>query len=216
MKVTTEASLFGAWVPIHSQDKKILDVGTGTGLLALMMAQRSNARIEAVEIEDAAYQQAKENIASSPFQHQIDLTHADIFDFDQGEQYDLVISNPPFNQGQWRSADPMRSLAHHQLSFTQEKLALKLSKLVSEEGRIAILNPPVPMVQMIKSMRNLGFRPAQLADVYSLQRKPLFRKMAVFTRRPKNTLESHIVIKDEAGHYTSGFVNLLKPFYLRF
>src|SRR5437868_5022622 len=125
MKVCTDACLFGAYIANELQSipvNTILDIGAGTGLLSLMLAQKTTAVIDAVEIDNAAFEQAKENIAASPWKEKINTYHADISTFKTGKRYEHIISNPPFFEDDLRSNDEKKNFAKHDSSLTLENL----------------------------------------------------------------------------------------------
>ncbi|MGN6568280.1 MAG: tRNA1(Val) (adenine(37)-N6)-methyltransferase, partial [Flavipsychrobacter sp.] len=123
MKVSTDACIQGAWTPIHDHVRHVLDIGTGTGLLSLMLAQRDpRMHIDAVELDEQAATQAKENIVSSPFSERIDIIHGDAKEYQANQQYDLIICNPPFFQNSLLGDNSKRNTARHTLSFSYEDL----------------------------------------------------------------------------------------------
>ena len=141
MKVTTDACIFGAVVQPPSEGR-ILDIGTGTGLLALMLAQRSNARIDAVELDELAAQQARDNVNESPWPEKIKVHQANIISFQASTQYDLVVCNPPFFANQLPSADPRKRQAWHQSTLSLEHLAIAIQRLLADNGQAYVLLPP--------------------------------------------------------------------------
>ncbi len=141
MKVGTDGVLLGAWAAISSAGK-ILDIGTGSGLIALMAAQRSEAEIDAIEIEESAFHQAIKNISSSPFSQRIRVYHEDFRIFRQKpQQYDHIISNPPFFYNSLKSPDLSRNYARHTLSLTLEELIEGSRTLLSSTGLISLILP---------------------------------------------------------------------------
>ncbi len=144
MKVCTDACLFGALVADQVKTKastNILDIGTGTGLLSLMLAQRVPALIDAVEIDEAAYQQAKENFEQSPWKERLSIFNTDILKFDAGKKYDCIISNPPFFENDLKSSDKNKNAAKHDTTLTLEQLLQTVQKLLNEDGSFAVLLP---------------------------------------------------------------------------
>ena len=126
MKVCTDSCLFGAWLHVEENVKTILDIGCGTGLLSLMLAQKSAAKIDAVEIDASAYLQAKQNIESSIFSNNISIFNEDILQFSAHEKYDFIVCNPPFYENEKVSETHGEKLAKHSLKLTLENLIQKI------------------------------------------------------------------------------------------
>ena len=149
MKVTTDSCLFGAWVAeeVRSQEivrvrvRAILDIGAGTGLLSLMIAQKNNSSIDAIEIDKDAFLQASENIADSPWNERIKIFHADIKDFNPPAKYDIIVSNPPFYENEWQSESLQRNTAHHSSELLLTDLLDIISASLKPGGRFYLLLP---------------------------------------------------------------------------
>ena len=144
MKVCTDACLFGAYVADQVKTKaanNILDIGTGTGLLSLMLAQRVPALIDAVEIDEAAYQQAKENFEQSPWKERLFAFNTDVTKFETEKKYDCIISNPPFFENDLKSNDSNKNNAKHDTSLSLDKLLQVVKKLLNDDGIFAVLLP---------------------------------------------------------------------------
>ena len=143
MKVGTDAVLLGAWADITAC-KNILDIGTGTGIIALMLAQRCFANIDAIDIDTDAYSQAKENVAASPFAERINVIHASCSEYTGScarEKYDLIVSNPPYFINSLKCPDNKRSVARHTDSLSLFELIDDSCSLLSLSGRIALVLP---------------------------------------------------------------------------
>lgn len=138
MKVTTDACLFGAWCAEEIQSlngkKNILDIGTGTGLLPLMIAQKNSASIDAIEIEKASADEAIQNIQASPFAETIHVIQADISGYQPPEKYDIIICNPPFYEDELQSPDALKNVAHHGTHLKLEQLFQIINVLLKEQG----------------------------------------------------------------------------------
>jgi tRNA1Val (adenine37-N6)-methyltransferase len=216
MKVTTEACLFGAWVPVAPGAKNILDIGAGTGLLSLMLAQRiPYATITAVEIDSLAAKQAAENAAQSPFAQRIRLVHQSIQDFAAGDytRFDLVISNPPFFNRHLASPHQKVNMARHQQTLLLEDLAELLPQLLNPSGQIAVLLPPAESIKFCTEMARYGFNINQLTLVKNRPGADVFRHMMLFGRHTAYQ-ESQLLIRESDGQYNAAFRQLLSPFYL--
>jgi tRNA1Val (adenine37-N6)-methyltransferase len=215
MKVTTDASLFGAWVASSAETvESILDIGAGTGLLSLMLAQASTARVHAVEIEKECFGQLQENISNSIFSKQMDAFLQDIKTFDVGTQYDLIICNPPFHQDQLRSGQSNVDLARHDAGLLLPELLGICSALTQERGSVFILLPYYRKKECLNIAAEMGWQAERSATVrHSIQHEP-FRVMFQFSKNANGIHEEEIIIHDERGHYTTLFSDLLRPYYL--
>jgi tRNA1Val (adenine37-N6)-methyltransferase len=144
MKVGTDGVLLGAWAPIIQQPYSILDIGTGTGIIALMLAQRSNAaQIDALEIDEKTYEQATNNFENSPWNDRLFCFHAGLDEFmeEPEDEYDLIVSNPPFYAEDYKTNDDQRDLARFQDALPFEDLIEAADLLLSENGIFAVIIP---------------------------------------------------------------------------
>jgi len=221
MKVCTDACLFGSLLPTASGGgeaiKRVLDIGTGTGLLSLMYAQKnSNVFIDAVEIDEAAAKQAKENFEASPWNRRLKVHHASIQQFSESihQQYDLIIANPPFFENDLRSNDSKRNIALHNDALQLENLLSVIQKLLTENGNFAVLLPYHRTGYFQQMATAKGF---YLAEKILVKQTPIhayFRSMLFFSSLHVETRSSEIVIQNETREYTPGFALLLKDYYL--
>ncbi len=220
MKVCTDSCLFGAAIPLAEGVQNILDIGTGTGLLALMLAQRSPAgvQIDAVELETDAAEQARQNFLGSPWAEQLTLFETSIQNFasNSQKQYDLIICNPPFYKQSLPRAGTAANLAMHSIGLSQQELLDAVLKLLSPKGCLALLLPPYEMEQFARLGNTLSFYVADWTDIYEKAGGKLIRVIATFTFTPGTYEKQIIAIKDEKGEYSSQFAALLKEFYLIF
>lgn len=215
MKVTTDACLFGAWSVSKMQDpKRILDIGAGTGLLSLMLSQFTSATIDAVEIEEQAFQQMRDNIESSKFNINIIPTHRDIKAYLINEAYDLIISNPPFHQEQLIAKNKAVNLARHQEGLLFSELLLIVKKSLNARGSFFVLMPFYREKECYEEVAKLGGYIKHFARVmHSSLHKP-FRVMMEIIFENTDTMEEEIIIHQKDGKYTETFTQLLKPYYL--
>ncbi|MBK9327887.1 MAG: methyltransferase [Sphingobacteriales bacterium] len=214
MKVCTDACLFGAWIPANNSTGNILDVGTGTGLLSLMMAQKTTAHIDAVEIDEAAFLQAKENTANSSYNERISVFWGDFNNFKTQKKYDLIISNPPFYENQLHSADAKDRTAKHATALTLENLFKCASHLLKETGKLAILLPYYRKADCLKWAQLYKLYPEQSIEIQQTQHHASFRYAALFTCNGSvKPQDSTFSIKDADGNYSQTATSLLKPFY---
>jgi len=216
MKVSTEACILGAWVAAQDPSR-ILDIGTGTGLLALMLAQRFDCPIDAVELDQAAAEQAQQNVAKSPWPDRINVIRGDVFDFANRttERYDLIVTNPPFfdNHLQSEAIDKNRA-KHDTTDFDKERLAACLSKLLSKSGQAFVLYPAFESDQFSKCIQDQGLNFNTGLEIYNQPGGDIFRIISIVTKFPISVQEEKLCIRDGNTH-TQVFNNLLKPYYLR-
>ncbi len=215
MKVTTMACIQGAWIPDFSP-KHILDIGAGTGLLSLMIAQKYPGDIDSVEIEHDAFDQLKENIALSPWNTRINCFHNDIKNFvkHSDKKYDFIISNPPFYEKQLKSANEKINHARHEAGLTINELIDICTRLINESGKISILLPPHETKKIVEHCEGKSlFLTHQLVISDSEKKEP--RAIVTFlSRKQSATIVDKLVIKKDNGTYTLEFISLLEAYYL--
>jgi len=214
MKVGTDGVLLGAWADVLNK-KNVLDVGTGTGLIALMVAQRNpNAFISAVEIERDAYIQAKENILQSIFKHQIELLHTSFQDYKSTNKYDLVVCNPPFFRPTYLSGNESRDIARQRINFEMNNFFEITFNATEEDGEVAIVYPFEQLEYITKIAAAKKFFIKRQCLVKGNQNKPFKRVLLQFSKQKKNVESSELCIENERHQYTNEFVELVKDFYL--
>lgn len=219
MKVCTDACILGAYTDIKEVNQ-ILDIGTGTGLLALMLAQRTKAEIHAVEIDESAYQQAFENVTDSPFSSQIKVFNTPIQQFCPpsvlSNTYDLIICNPPFYQNDLRSPQKQRNVALHAQTLTLDELLDSAKKLLKETGEFVVLLPPFEMQALTEKAIICQLFPSKILIIRNFEDSAIFRMICTFSFKKPEPLTDTLIIYDESRSYTSAFRELLKAYYLIF
>ena len=220
MKVTTDACLFGSWIippnPLKGE-LRTLDIGTGTGLLTLMMAQRSNALIDAIEIDKDAFEQASENIASSPWVDRIKVIHTDAREFASPTKYDIIISNPPFYEKELKGSDAKRNLAHHNEGLLLPGLLSIIKKNLKSGGTFYLLLPYKRNAEVKEMLTVHDFAIQRMTFVRQSVNHDYFRIMLSGKFKAANSVETEIdeiAIRDNQDNYTPLFVSLLKDYYL--
>lgn len=218
MKVCTDACLFGAWVADNlemSRLKNILDIGTGTGLLSLMLAQFSQAQIDAVEIEPMAVVQARDNFQASTWTNQLHIHPTSILEFAKKpvKTFDLIISNPPFFEQQLKSNNSQRNIAMHSNNLTLTELAYCINELLADSGKAAILLPWNRTEEWRAIAEKLGFFCIKETAVKQTTSHTYFRTMMLMQKKASMVHFSSITIKD-GTEYSKEFIKLLTPYYL--
>ncbi len=219
MKVGTDGVLLGAWADV-SKAKCMLDIGTGTGLIALMLAQRSAAVIDAVEIESSAYHQATENVKASQWKDRINVFHQSIQDFSktQPKFYDLIVSNPPYFSRSFSSADKQKQLARHTDSLSFEALIRAVNSLLAPKGVFSLILPTDQAEHLINIAQEQNLFLFKELRVYPTQHKPEKRRLMSFSRQATvNFLSESLIIEPKQRHqYSPEYIALTKDFYLKF
>ncbi len=219
MKICTDACLFGAWLAQHTalaNCTTILDIGTGTGLLPLLLAQQlSVATIEALEIDEAAANQAAANFRASGWSNRLQVIHTDARVFSTHKKYELVVCNPPFFENDVKSVDTQRNLALHSAALRLEEVLTIAKDNCSEHGLVAFLLP----FHRCSYFENLAAKNSLYLTEKLLVRQTTkhsyFRAMLLYSQTPVTPVIRELTIKDETNQYSAAFVDLLKPYYLK-
>ncbi len=217
MKVCTDACLFGAYIANELkqlQIKNILDIGSGTGLLSLMLAQKIKATIDTVEINKPAFEQAKENIIQSPWKENITIYNSDITLFKPNKKYDFIISNPPFFEADLKSDDEKKNAAKHDSSLTFMALLTEIDNKLNKTGFFSVLLPWHRTNYFETESLKFNFYLIKKLLVKQTNKYNYFRAILIFSTEELKVHQSELTIKDEEGNYTTGFTELLKDYYL--
>lgn len=217
MKVGTDGVLLGGWAEVRPGDRRMLDVGTGTGLIALMLAQRSAARITAVDVDAECATQAAENFAASPWADRLDAVAVAVQRYDPVERFDLIVSNPPYYVDSLLSPDEGRNTARHAAGLPFGELAAAVVRLLAPGGRFALVLPPVEM-QRFRSAALGRLYPVRWTEVYSTPRRGVRRILAEFCTTPVPPPEPSRLVIELGGSdsYTEDYRRLTGDFYLKF
>jgi tRNA1Val (adenine37-N6)-methyltransferase len=220
MKVCTDSCLFGAWVADKIEKKiinpkTILDIGAGTGLLSLMLAQKSKAIVNAVEIDKNSFEQTQENFVSSPWHQRLQAFYQDIKEWHANVKYDFIISNPPFYENDLKSNALNKNVAKHHEKLTLKELIQCIKNNIAYNGNFAILLP---------YHRTEYFKTIAIENDFYLQEKLIvkqtpghsfFRGILLFGIKKTSEIQSELIIKNKEGNYTNEFQRLLKDYYLK-
>ena len=218
MKVGTDACVLGAYADVAGE--RILDIGTGTGLLALMAAQRNpSATVDAVEVDEAAFSQATENVAGSPFSSRVRVRvwHGQIQEFASPQRYDRILTNPPFFTNHLRSPDAALNRALHTDELPFSDLVETVGRLLKPGGQWWVLLPPYETERLTKLATTVNLTPFRRLHLRHNDRKPVFRTITGFSCDGRPTTNDTLSIyESDSNTYTPAFRALLRDFYLIF
>ena len=219
MKVGTDGVLLGAWAPIHHNAFSVLDIGAGTGIIALMLAQRTSAeQIDALEIDEDAYEQAVENFENSPWGDRLFCFHAGLDEFieEPEDEYDLIVSNPPFYAEDYKTENDQRDLARFQDAMPFEELVEAAGLLLSENGIFAVILPFKEEENFIALAREAELYPIKITRVKGTPATEIKRSLLAFSRNENSKIEIDELIIETSRHiYTPEYISLTKDFYLK-
>ncbi|WP_098416490.1 tRNA1(Val) (adenine(37)-N6)-methyltransferase [Vibrio sp. ES.051] len=214
MPVSTDGIMLGAWVQ-SAHDGTILDIGTGTGLLALMCAQRfSDAQITAVDIELTAIDAARQNFAQSPWPERLWLLHTDVLSYTPSHLFQRIICNPPyFNSGE-QSKQRQRATARHTLTLRHNALLQRCHQLLEDDGKASFVLPTSEGEQFIELALSQSWYLSRCCQVQPSEKKPVHRLLFELAKQPCDTRQSHLIIHSQGG-YSDDFIQLTHEFYLK-
>ena len=219
MKIGTDGVLLGAWAPIDNHPFSILDIGTGTGIIALMLAQRSAAQqIDALEIDEAAYEQATDNFENSPWNDRLFCFHAGLDEFieEPEAEYDLIVSNPPFYSEDYKTENESRDLARFQDAMPFEQLLEAADLLLSEHGIFTVIIPFKEEENFIALANEFELYPLKITRVKGTPTTEIKRSLLAFSRNETTDLPIDELVIETARHvYTQEYIGLTKDFYLK-
>ena len=215
MKVGTDGVLLGAWTDL-SHSRRILDIGTGTGLIALMLAQRCmDARITAIDLDSAAVEQAQENIQASPWKDRIEALQQDICTYHPNGTFDTIVSNPPYFIDSLKCPDGQRSTARHTDTLDADRLIGKVSELLSSDGRFSIILPAEQTEDLIRVAGEKGLHPSRQTWVITRPGLSPKRILMEFRKIPVTLQPDELVIELERHVYSEEYIALTQEFYLK-
>ncbi|WP_281227639.1 tRNA1(Val) (adenine(37)-N6)-methyltransferase [Flavobacterium aquiphilum] len=219
MKIGTDGVLLGAWTPIENNPFSILDIGAGTGIIALMLAQRSHAeQIDALEIDDDAYEQASDNFENSPWNDRLFCFHAGLDEFveEPEDEYDLIVSNPPFYSEDYKTENDQRDLARFQDAMPFEDLIEATALLLSENGIFSVIIPFKEEENFLALAEEYELHPIKITRVKGTPTSEIKRSLLAFGRNESDTVLSNELIIETSRHiYTPEYIELTKDFYLK-
>ncbi|WP_054543494.1 tRNA1(Val) (adenine(37)-N6)-methyltransferase [Aeromonas dhakensis] len=215
MKVGTDGILLGAWAPL-GKARRILDIGTGSGLIALMLAQRSHAdcRIDAVELDKHAAQQARENAAASPWPRRVTIIESAIQGY-QADPYDLIVANPPYFVAGQSFRDPARAMARHTGALDSHALLAACDRLLAPDGQVALVVPTVMADEILFISADYDLHAVCYTAVITRAGKEANRVLLLLGRGLNRCDRGEIVIHSAEGTYSDRYIQLTRPFYLK-
>ena len=231
MKVGTDGVLLGAWCPVGElrslgvqefrsfKGFKVLDVGTGSGLIALMLAQRlPEAQISAIDIDSGAVEQAKYNFGVSPWADRLECHQQALQELEGEGLYDLIVSNPPYFQDCLKNPDSQRAMARHTDTLSYEELLKHSARLLTKEGIIALVLPIEAEQQIITLAQSLGLYPTHITHVYPKPGKAAKRLLIAFSPSPLayrlSPIAYCLTLESETAPRSEAYIELTKEFYL--
>jgi tRNA1Val (adenine37-N6)-methyltransferase len=218
MKIGTDCVLLGAWTPLINNPFNVLDIGAGTGILSLMLAQRSNAeQIDAIEIDEDAYEQCVENFEASPWGDKLFCFHAGLDEFvdEPEDEYDLIISNPPFYTDDYKSDNTSRDLARFEEAMPFEELIEAAALLLSDNGIFSVIIPFKEEERFVSLCKELDLFPLKITRVKGTPTSEIKRSLLAFCRIEQTPLIDVLVIEISRHNYTPEYIELTKDFYLK-
>ena len=217
MKIGTDGVLLGAWIDV-SDTKSILDIGTGTGVIAIMAAQRTeNTIIHGVEIDEAAFEQAQSNMNQSHWKERLTPFHQSIQDFtrEATQKYDLIASNPPFFSGGTLSDSLSRNDVRHTIKLPNGELLSCARRLLAPGGRLAVILPYIEGLRFQEQAESYGLYCNRITEVHPKKGKPVERLLLEFSMEQKALVKEELIIQfDKRNDYTADYIALTKEFYL--
>lgn len=216
MKVCTDSCILGAWTVLQPEcAKTILDIGTGTGLLALMLAQKSEGLIDAIESDPESAGQAKENIRQSPVAGRIRVLEGDVRDYSAETRYDFIITNPPFFESDLPSPEHKKNKAKHTANLRLEELVSAIGKNLKPDGAFSILLPAHRTNYFEGLVTANGFFLRKKLTIRQTPSHAPFRSICLFGyQKPSETLSEEMNIKEKDGKYSLGFTEIMTDYYL--
>ena len=216
MKVGTDGTLLGAWIDVTNASR-ILDIGTGTGLIALMLAQRTNPniKIEAIEIDAYACEDAMENFTTSPWSDRLTLLHQPVQEFNSTEKFDLIVSNPPFFQNSYKPPTEKRVTARHTESLNSQELLDAGTNFLTEKGKLNVILPHTEALQFIELAEKRRLYCTRKWIFRTRPDKPIERLLLEFSKIETKPEEGEILLYNSGEEWSDGYKGLTREFYLK-
>jgi len=213
-KVGTDGVLLGAWATTDSADHHILDIGTGTGLIALMLARRSAATIHAIEPDAVAFELAQKNISAAPDEGRIRIYHSSLQEFRTDVKFDRIVSNPPFFDNRLHPPDPGRKMQRHTETLSFSDLALHVAQLLKSSGSFSVILPVEESRVATHALSKHSLFESRVTYVRSRPGKPVIRHLIEFTGIAGEIRTNQLTLHTETGEKSMDYDNLTRDFYL--
>lgn len=215
MKVGTDAMLLGS-IAGNNTPTTILDVGAGTGVIALMMAQRfPEAKVSAIELNSEAFEEAQLNFTNSPFSDRVHCEQRDFKDYITEERFDLIVSNPPYFINSLLSSDESRSTARHADSLTPEAFIEKAVELISKDGQVIVIVPADLNDLWVMAAKSKGLYLQEIVEVRGKEKSPPNRVVLTFDKKETRFTKSELTVRNKDGKYTDQYILLTRDFHDR-
>lgn len=218
MKIGTDAVLLGAWTCVDHNPFNVLDIGSGTGILSLMIAQRSHAQqIEAIEIDDDAFEQCVENFENSPWNDRLFCFHASLLEYIEAvnEKFDLIICNPPFYSEDYKTPNKARNLSRFSDAMPLEHIFFAVIYFLSKKGKFSIVTPFKEEKNVIEEASLINLFPNRILRVRGNPNSEIKRSLLEFSFIESNVEIDELIIETERHQYTQDYINLTKDFFLK-
>lgn len=214
MKVGTDGVLLGAWTDV-THSKHLLDIGSGTGLVALMLAQRCPGEITGIEIDKEAVEQSRENVAASPWKERIEILWQDVCQYTPDSLYDTIVSNPPYFVDSLKCPDGQRNTARHSDTLDAEQLIEKAASLLHPSGRFSVIIPSDLCDRFIQTAASYGLHPSRHTQVITRPSLPPKRSLLEFRKEITACATDELLIELDRHVYSEAYIALTKDFYLK-
>lgn len=218
MKVGTDGVLLGAWAPVDDA-QKMLDIGTGSGVIAIMLAQRQpNAQVHAVEIDEKACQQASRNMEECVWSSALSVHETSIQDYASrtDELYDLIVSNPPFFSGGVFSANQDRTMVRHTVKLPHGDLLRSVRALLAPEGKFCVILPFIEGLRFVEMAGHYNIHCTRITEVVPVKNKPANRVLLQFEHQAKELVKDRLSIREKPDEFTTEYKAMTSAFYLKF
>jgi len=216
LRVSTDSCILGAWFAIKSfSPEKTLDIGSGTGLLMLMLAQKKTGILKGIEIAPSCYRQLQENISKSPWAGRCSAVNGDTRIYPFNETFDFIISNPPFYENQLESGEEKKNMAKHSSHLGLADLFKTVNTLLTQNGKFGVMLPYSRKEESLKTAANLSLYCTEELRVRQTNQHDYFRVICQFERIKKSSQKTiDLTIREKDGNYSTMFIELLKDYYL--
>ena len=214
-RVSTDACIFGAWVT-ERMDTPLtcLDIGAGTGVLMLMIAQRYSGKVHGIEVDRDCFQQLRENVSASPFAERLTVFEGDVRSYVFPHRYELIVSNPPYYESQLVSPDAKRNKAWHSSMLSLQELFACVDRWLAPGGRFALILPFSRKEEAVSYAAAVGLHLMAVAEVRHSAAHPVTRVLMMFSREQVEMLQEEIAIRSADGSYSERMIYLLDDYYL--